>query len=113
MRTMDIKLTVFPDYINWVEGYADDTFFQAKLYDEPSPFGINGGRVSKLHIDGGVNYDRGWDTGKNHPSIGPVIDFLESTPKRFYGPQEKLTISEATHRYQEERREKDGKRYSF
>lgn len=46
---MDTKLTMFPDYINWVEDYADNTFFQAKLYDEPSPLGIDGGRVSKLH----------------------------------------------------------------
>lgn len=36
-----------------------------KAYDEPSRWGINGGRISKLtiKIDGKVtcNYDRGWD----------------------------------------------------
>ena len=100
---MDIKLTMFPDYINWVEGYAGNTFFQAKLYDEPSVFGINAGRVSKLHIDGGVNYDRGWDMGENHHLVSPVVDFLEATPKRFYGPQERLTMSDAMNRYKKER----------
>ena len=37
----------------------------AKVYDEPSEFGINNGRVSKLEIRRGdttvLNYDRGWD----------------------------------------------------
>lgn len=108
---MDIKLTMFPDYINWVEGYADDTFFQAKLYDDPSVFGIDGGRVSKLHIAGGVNYDRGWDTGKNHPLVSPVVDFLESTPKRFESPQQ--VSFDPWKRYKQERRENDGNRYSF
>ena len=38
-----------------------------KIYDEPSEFGINGGRISKLFIrdkktgDYLVNFDRGWD----------------------------------------------------
>lgn len=39
--------------------------FWAKVYDEPSEFGIEGGRISKLEIriDGKCtcNYDRGWD----------------------------------------------------
>lgn len=39
--------------------------FQAKVYEEPSEYGIDAGRVSKLaiRIDGKVvcNYDRGWD----------------------------------------------------
>ncbi|MBT2735119.1 hypothetical protein [Bacillus sp. ISL-7] len=100
---MEIKLTMFPDYVNWVEGYADGTWFQAKLFDEPSPYGINEGRVSKLHIDGGINYDRGWDSGEGHPLVGPVVDFLETTPNRFYGPQERLTMTEAMNRYKRER----------
>jgi len=36
-----------------------------KRYDEPSIFGINGGRISKLTIcrngEEVLNYDRGWD----------------------------------------------------
>lgn len=36
-----------------------------KVYDEPSEFGINSGKISKLQLkqDGEIvaNYDRGWD----------------------------------------------------
>ncbi len=36
-----------------------------KAYDEPSKFGINNGKISKLQLkqDGEIvaNYDRGWD----------------------------------------------------
>ena len=39
--------------------------FNAKVYQEPSEFGINGGKVSKLCIGDDekciLNYDRGWD----------------------------------------------------
>ena len=39
--------------------------YWVKHYEEPSEFGINGGRISKLmiKINGVVtaNYDRGWD----------------------------------------------------
>lgn len=100
----DIKLTMFPDYINWVEGYEDNTFFQAKLYDEPSPFGIDGGRVSKLFISGGANYDRGWDYGSDHALVAPVVNYLESTPKRFEGKEnQRMTASDAFNRYRTER----------
>lgn len=39
--------------------------YWVKYYDEPSAYGINGGKISKLRIEkDGVatcNYDRGWD----------------------------------------------------
>lgn len=39
--------------------------YSIKVYDEPSKFGINHGKISKLELkqDGKivVNYDRGWD----------------------------------------------------
>ncbi len=39
--------------------------YWAKVYDEPSEYGIDGGRVSKLEIkiEGNtvVSYDRGWE----------------------------------------------------
>ena len=39
--------------------------YRMKHFEEGSPFGINGGRISKLtiRIDGRItcNYDRGWD----------------------------------------------------
>ncbi|MGO5549663.1 DUF7678 domain-containing protein [Lachnospiraceae bacterium LCP19S3_B12] len=39
--------------------------YSIKVYDEPSKFGINHGKISKLQLkqDGEIvaNYDRGWD----------------------------------------------------
>ena len=44
---------------------ASEYSYWAKVYDEGSRFGINGGRISKLTIkeSGSIvcNYDRGWD----------------------------------------------------
>lgn len=53
----------------WHEGalqvYGINYHYWAKVYDEGSEYGIEGGRVSKLMIKEGdkivVNYDRGWD----------------------------------------------------
>lgn len=50
----------------WEKGKANGYTYSAKVYAEPSHFGINNGRVSKLSIrnaDGEqvANYDRGWD----------------------------------------------------
>ena len=48
-----------------VNGETKIAHYWAKVYDEGSEFGIDGGRISKLQIriDGVtvVNYDRGWD----------------------------------------------------
>ncbi len=58
-------------YLGIPYGHTDDdspevVYYTAKVYDEPSKYGINGGRVSKLAIttlDNELiaNYDRGWD----------------------------------------------------
>lgn len=50
----------------WVMGQYKGLDFGAKIYEEGSVFGINGGRVSKLHIKDAsgtwiFNYDRGID----------------------------------------------------
>ena len=51
----------------WVRGVYGAIKFTAKVFDIPSVFGINEGRVSKLFISGDVTgkmfcaYDRGWD----------------------------------------------------
>lgn len=50
---------------NWLEGKLDGYTVYAKVYSEPSQYGIDNGRISKLHItnkDGKevVSYDRGW-----------------------------------------------------
>ena len=49
---------------NWVIGTYKDLWFEAKVYCEPSKYGIRKGRTSKLHIKQGKNtifeYDRGY-----------------------------------------------------
>ena len=53
----------------WHEGslkvYDSIFHYWMKVYDEPSQYGINGGKISKLMIkrNGQIvcNYDRGWD----------------------------------------------------
>lgn len=52
--------------------------YECKVYVEPSSFGIDGGRVSKLHVlyDGKtiIHYDRGWGL---HPQSGFERSVLE------------------------------------
>lgn len=71
-------------YDCWVQGkinLANGNAFEfcAKVYDEGSQYGINKGRVSKLHIRLGrmtiVNYDRGWDV-KPAPEYKPIYKAL-------------------------------------
>ena len=49
----------------WTDGFVGEFYYWAKVFDEPSRFGISNGRVSKLTIcDKNGNllclYDRGW-----------------------------------------------------
>lgn len=51
---------------NWFEGEIGGYTVYAKVYPEPSQYGIENGRISKLTITDGdgntiANYDRGWD----------------------------------------------------
>jgi len=55
---------------NWYESREDfdgenELIVTAKVYEEPSCYGINGGKISKLEIRVGseviANYNRGWD----------------------------------------------------
>jgi hypothetical protein len=86
----EAKFTKFDATSQWVEGLVGEIKFAAKIYDEPSIFGINKGRVSKLSLrskDGIlVNYDRGWDK-RPHEEIKPyykaVMKLLKESPKRF------------------------------
>lgn len=70
----------------WVDGYVEvlgsKIFYTAKVYDEPSRFGINKGRISKLHC--GINgteilsYERGWDIDVKHsPYPGLAAEALK------------------------------------
>jgi hypothetical protein len=49
----------------WRHGEVDGYQWEGKVYDEPSQYGIDNGRISKLSIkkDGKVvvHYNRGWD----------------------------------------------------
>ena len=69
------QITTLADHGLWKEGgmkVGNSIFrFWAKVYDLPSDYGIENGRISKLslHRNGELvcNYDRGWD-------IEPVDD---------------------------------------
>jgi len=57
---------LIPKGNNWLDGFVGGCKISAKVYKEPSQYGIDGGRISKLEIidkDNNtlVNYDRGWD----------------------------------------------------
>lgn len=49
----------------WTNGKMDGYEYSVKHFEEGSIFGIDGGRISKLHIRKDfrtvVSYDRGWD----------------------------------------------------
>ena len=67
----------------WVECNSKTHKIQAKVFDTPSKYGINRGRISKLFVrrksDKKVvlNYDRGWDIKPKKVSTftKPVLDF--------------------------------------
>ena len=61
---------------NWKLGTIDGYKFTAKVYEEPSEFGIRGGNVSKLWIPGVVAYDRGWELRAKTPEHKEIIKEL-------------------------------------
>lgn len=91
---MKIEFLKFENRDNWVNGCVNDGefYFESKLFDEGSIFGIDDGRVSKLNISIGnsfswnnciVNYDRGWDVEPTKEYIEvyeAVLEFLENAP---------------------------------
>ena len=76
-------MTTFNDTL-WREGalkvYSSNYHYWAKVYDEGSEWGIDGGRVSKLMIkrDGEIvcNYDRGWDIEPSDPDTQLALEIL-------------------------------------
>ena len=71
---------------DWIEGWYKEYSFDAKVYKEPSRFGINKGRVSNItcfHDDKVIaDYDRGWEMKpirgtKNAKAFDYIIDELE------------------------------------
>lgn len=58
-------------------------YYEVKVYDEPSEFGINGGRISKLLVsldtyghEIQASYDRGWDLEPTTAEAKAVVDIL-------------------------------------
>ena len=51
-----------------------------KVYGEPSPFGIDGGKISKLRLTREditvCNYDRGWDIQPADPDTQLALEIL-------------------------------------
>ena len=75
----------------WLVGMIDEYPFEAKVCDEASGFGIDCGRVIKLHIgsrhssDDVAAYERGWDKyprGAHKGLAQAVVRFCESLPKQ-------------------------------
>lgn len=82
----------------WISGYLLGRFFEAKVYDIPSTFGINNGRVSKLAIGKSAmrdrnkdyfdqldyNYDRGLDFSTIDPKLlDKIVKWLDALPRVF------------------------------
>ena len=61
----------------WSNGVIDGCWFEVKHYEEGSQYGINGGRISKLHITKGNEemacYDRGWDVPPKTEEAGRIV----------------------------------------
>ena len=78
----------------WLKGTVDDYMFQAKVCDEASGFGIDGGRIIKLHVEQDRGdlppkelfaYERGWDKyprGKYKDVAQALILFCDSLPEQ-------------------------------
>ena len=72
---------------NWIDGNLrnnPDMKINLKIFSEPSKYGIDEGRISKLWIKDNntkqtlVNYDRGWDVVPTGEVIGIVNNIVES-----------------------------------
>lgn len=81
-----MKITVNDLENGWVKGECNGYTYCAKVYLEPSCYGINNGRVSKLEIRDCndtivVYYERGWDikpSGKHTKVYNKVYETMEN-----------------------------------
>ena len=91
MKTLIAEFTDYKMRANWCDGKFGEYYdFEAKQFDVGSIFGIDEGRVSKIHISHKgvcvVNYDRGWDiepTKKHKAAYDAILKLLEEAPKRW------------------------------
>ena len=67
---------------NWTFGHIGPFRFEVKHFDEPSVFGINEGRISKLWLTWKDSYgtvaafDRGWDKLPGFEEAQEAVDTL-------------------------------------
>jgi hypothetical protein len=70
----------------WRHGEVDGYQWDGKIYDEPSQYGIDNGRISKITIkkDGNivVHYDRGWDVVPSNKEESKVLNKIVSEYKK-------------------------------
>lgn len=93
----------------WITAVIENRWVQAKVYDEPSDYGINNGRVSKLVVGKTssrnpnvnffkqmcYNYDRGLDFDKAPKGlIDKIVAQLENLPQLFTEKQVEQPESE-------------------
>ena len=88
------------DQSGWITAIIEGRWVQAKVYDEPSMFGVNEGRVSKLSIGKtdaytpyssffdqmDYNYDRGLDFKRRTLPVAvlrKIVASLETLPKQW------------------------------
>ena len=68
----------------WSTGIIDGYWFEVKHYEEGSQYGIDGGRISKLHVTKDSRemaaYDRGWET---RPKTGEAKRIVAELVKRY------------------------------
>jgi len=91
-----MKILTPHDESGWITAVIKGRWVQAKVYDEPSTFGINNGRVSKCSIGKtnvwipnepffpqmDYNYDRGLDFDHISPKLlEEIVAELEALPK--------------------------------
>lgn len=80
---------------NWILGKIGDLCFSAKVFEEGSEFGIDGGNVSKLDVgpEGGpqiISYDRGWETEPRNAEGKKILRTLLDYFQDIYARQEAL-----------------------
>lgn len=66
---------------NWQFGTIGGIKFYVQVFDEPSSYDINDGRISRLWIDGMANYDRSWDkmptTTKAEQRVKELFEYFD------------------------------------
>lgn len=91
------------DQTGWITAIIEDRWVQAKVYNEPSEYGINNGRVSKLVIGKTntrdpyydffaqmcYNYDRGLDFNRAPKGlVDKIVEQLEALPLLIFDEDE-------------------------